>query len=397
MATAGTGNGAMGTAMSAEDIKKNLASMNSELEFVFTDASIHREIQAKIVSTGYDDCRMFSKADCGKGEVGIREYIKDDLKIDPAGGALQRSVTARITIAWESAKKRMNAKQDAEAVQRTEDGPRTIMKNEYVNLCQTFENQKGGKELPEKLLSGQSYLEALLDQLEDGNLVAEGLNEVISTLEDKGAIAGDLKVSKDGRLKMARGTSSAPWPANAESLRYRYKLMAHHWELARLKLPNKPIFTNYEVKETWLQHIEWLLGEDILGYSVKDEEGGAEVSLPWKQFLELEYQLRRKAMHLITHQGLSLVDALEVSRNDKDGGLLQKYLYIPLGMQAGIIAARGTKRQNNGGQGGRPSGEPSGGAPRHTPTKTEPSNGEDFRGWKEGGSKYTPDGKRLKC
>ena len=130
------------------------------------------------------------------------------------------------------------------------------MKNEYVNLCRTFETKNGGKELPERLISAQSYLEALLEQLEEGNMVAEGLNEVISTLEDKGAIAGDLKLSKDGRLRMARGTSSAPVPTSAEDLRYRYKLMAHHWELARLKLPNKPIFTNYEVKETWLLHVE---------------------------------------------------------------------------------------------------------------------------------------------
>ena len=190
---------------------------------------------------------------------------------------------------------------------------------------------------------------------------------------------------------MVRGTSSAPTPTNAESLRYRYKLIAHHWELARLKLPNKSVFTNYDVKETWLQHIEWLLGEDVLGYSVKDEEGGTEVSLPWKQFLELEYQLRRKAMHLITHQGLSLSDALHASR--KDDQLLQKYLYIPLGMQAGIAAARGTKRQNSGA--GRPSGEPQGAAQRQTYAKEEQD--PFFRGWKAGGSKMTPDGKRLEC
>ena len=76
----------MGEAMTADAIRTNLALLESELEFVLTDAGVHKEIQAKIASTGFADCRMFSKADCGGGETGVRSWVKDDLGIDGAGG-----------------------------------------------------------------------------------------------------------------------------------------------------------------------------------------------------------------------------------------------------------------------------------------------------------------------
>ena len=42
--------------------------------------------------------------------------------------------------------------------------------------------------------------------------------------------------------------------------------MHHHWELIRLKLPHKPFLIGFEFGVTWLRHVDWLLGEDILGY-----------------------------------------------------------------------------------------------------------------------------------
>ena len=40
-------------------------------------------------------------------------------------------MTARLVIAcWETAKKRISAKQENDAIQRTEDGPKTILKND---------------------------------------------------------------------------------------------------------------------------------------------------------------------------------------------------------------------------------------------------------------------------
>ena len=83
--------------------------------------------------------------------------------------------------------------------------------------------------LPEHLLSGQSYLEMRLDQFEEGNLLPEGLHEVLSQVEDKHTSQGEVKVIRDGKLKMSRSPSVARLPTNPEQQRTRYKVMAHHW------------------------------------------------------------------------------------------------------------------------------------------------------------------------
>ena len=171
----------MATAMTPQDIELGLAQLNSELEFILSDAGVHKDIQARIASTGFGECRLFAKIDCGDGEKGARLYAKDDLGIDSSQGAVQRSALARLVIAWESARRRATAKQESEAVQRAEDGPRTILKNDYVNLCKAWQScHTDKKELPERLISSQPYLEFQLDQLEDGNMIVETLSEVLS-------------------------------------------------------------------------------------------------------------------------------------------------------------------------------------------------------------------------
>ena len=72
MATAGTGNGAMTTAMVQADIDNYLGQLQPELEYILTDAGVHKDVQAKIVSTGFGECRLFAKLDCGEGEKGAR-------------------------------------------------------------------------------------------------------------------------------------------------------------------------------------------------------------------------------------------------------------------------------------------------------------------------------------
>ena len=73
----------MSAALDAGTIATLTASLNSELVFILTDAGVHADIQAKIAQTGFEECRLFAKADCGQGEPGIRTYIKEDLLIDP--------------------------------------------------------------------------------------------------------------------------------------------------------------------------------------------------------------------------------------------------------------------------------------------------------------------------
>ena len=130
MATPGTGNGAMDVAMAPDAIALQLSELEHELGFVLTSLKMHPDIQAKIAQVGFGDIKMFSEIDEGAGKAGVRSFAKDTLGINSAGGAEPRAAVARLCLAWESARKRVSSKLEAEAQQRVGDGPKVIFKQD---------------------------------------------------------------------------------------------------------------------------------------------------------------------------------------------------------------------------------------------------------------------------
>ena len=408
MALPGTANGALAAALTPLQITENTALIESDLAFLFDSQKLHKEVQAKIAMEGYTELPLFAKSDAGGGATGVHAFIKDDLGIVPTAGSIKRATAGRIVLAWEAAQKRVEARNEAEASQCAADGPMTIQRLEYVNLCKAHLDRRDKKELAEKLMSGQSYLEKRLDQMKENNFIAETLEEVTCSLDDKSTSqGGELRVDRDGRLKQHRAVSTTQMPRNAEELRTRFKVMAHHWELVRLKVPHQSVVSDFDFKETISNHVEWLLGEDIAGYTVRDEDSGREFSMPWRQLLEFEYQIRRRAMFVVTHEGLSFAKALAAARLHEPS--LQKYLYIPLGIHSGMEAARGKKRGQDDRDDYKPHPKPKGaakgasakdkkGAASGTDASSweRPVKAKSEKSWKFGESVWTSDGRR-KC
>ena len=361
---------------------------------------------------------MFSKIHEGREQAGVRGFVVDSLGIDSGTGSAARAATARLTLAWEAASKRVSAKNEADAQQRASEGPRTILKQDYLNAVKPLNDRHG--EQPEELQSSQSYLEARLDQAEDGTFIAESWSEVTTADQDKRTGTSTMQITRDGKVSMIRGAGRAEVPRNVEELRERFKVMAHHWELVRLKLQHNPLVADYDFTSTWLMHVEWLVGKKVKGYTVKSSPtASAEHSLPWEQLLELDYRIRKLAVRTVSNSGGSLVRALEEAR--KDQPTLQQYLYIPLGLFAAEATASGSKRQaagddgrKGGGGGGRKDGAKGNG--NRKPQKQQDNRGgggqswgggkfdtkpkeEDSRAeWKAEASAYTPGPKRSrKC
>ena len=259
MASAGTANGALATALAADVIADNLALIESDLSFLFENHKVHREVQAKIAREGYTELPLFAKADAGGGVTGVHAFIKDDLGINPAGGSIKRATAGRIVLAWEAAQKRVEVRSEAEAAQNAADCPMTIQRLEYVNLCKALLDRRGKVELSERLMSGQSYLEKRLEQIKENNYAAETLDEVTCSVDDKATGQGELRVDKDGRLRTQRSVASTFMPRSSEELRTRYKVMAHHWELVRLKMPHQSAVRDFDYKDTLSGHVDWLL------------------------------------------------------------------------------------------------------------------------------------------
>ena len=196
------------------DVPLLLKDVEPELAYHFEEMKLHPDIQAKIASEGFGELQMFAMIDEGAGQAGARTFARDKFGIVSSSGGAARTAAARVVLAWEAANKRIATKVEVDAHQRTSDGPKVMLKNEYANAIKSLNDRRSLQ--PERLQSSQSYLESRLEQIEDGMLIAENWSEVTSVEEDKQVGAGALQVGRDGRLKMTRGVSHAAIPRNPE-------------------------------------------------------------------------------------------------------------------------------------------------------------------------------------
>ena len=104
---------------------------------------------------------------------------------------------------------------------------------------------------------------------------------------------GAISLTPSGELRAKRTPKDAPLPVEPEGLRYRYSLMALHWESVRLKFPSRPAVAGYS-STVWLQHIEWLLSEELYGSCVTDPNSGFSVRPSWKLMLDFELQVLKR-------------------------------------------------------------------------------------------------------
>ena len=216
------------------------------------------------------------------------------------------------------------------------DLPRSLPESRHLEHVRAYE--QAHRELEDKDIPLPAYIEARLEQIEDGELAAEQLAEVVSRDEAKEDGWGSARILADGTLKLQKGgKSEVKPPANSEELRYRLKLMGIAWEFIRLKFPNKAFLQGLS-SDTWSDHAEWLLGEEVYGQTVKNHLGEVVFKPAWHTLLSFDFQARKAAFKLVSVRGSTVADAFRSIR--KDHGLLQQHFITPTAVAAGAEAAR---------------------------------------------------------
>ena len=93
--------------------------------------------------------------------------------------------------------------------------------------------------------------------------------------------------------------------------------------------------------EVWQKdHLEHILGEDVMGAEVKSECGTKTYKPSWLNVLELEFQIRKHAFHEVNTKEVSLKSALLRAREDDK--LFQRHFLSPVAISAGMNAALAT-------------------------------------------------------
>ena len=401
----------------AEETRVAFDLADPELLFVFDGVSLPIEVQAKILHLGYREVALFTKIDLGDGVKGAKTFAVEDLQLQVQNNPGGRVAVAKVMTAWEMASKRLASRQDEEAKSATLVGmssgfsSKPVHKSEFLELGRHLEKVVGERESYE--LPAKAYYEMRLQQVEEGEWKAETLRQVLSQDEDGDTEPwGNLTVTPGGELRARRVSKEVPLPADPEALRYRYRLMALHWEHIRMKFPSRPALVGYN-PDIWARHVEWLLSPEIAKSSIRDRAHGFSISPSWELVLEYEYVLRKRAMKLLNDfPNLSLGDALR--RAKEDDRLFQRHFITPSSQEASIVAAQGVRqspaqssssrpassamppppqRQPNGAGVKKPRKRKRGPAPK---AASQPRKGGKGGGKSAGKTATTPDG-RQKC
>ena len=126
---------------------------------------------------------------------------------------------------------------------------------------------------------------------------------------------------------MKRSRQKGSLPSSTEQLRNIYQTIAIHWAVIRLRHPNKAQLAGLN-RDAWLDHLEYLLGENILGFKSEDENGNVAAEVSWPYFLRYEHEIRKQAIKWVNNGTCSLVEGLRRARTDAE--LRMKFLITPL-------------------------------------------------------------------
>ena len=218
------------------DIAKVLQAADSELLFLFVSTQIPRDVQAKVVEMDFTDPVVFAKLE-DKAE-GARKIFREELDLDDTRKGPFNALVARLMSVWEAAGKRGEKRQAEDAERKIGDMPRALPKARHLELLRAYEASH--RELPDYLVPAPAYIEARLEQMEDGEIIAEQLTAVLTREDMKDNSWGAARVMADGTLKLQKtGHGEAKPPKSSEELRSRIKVMGIAWEFIRLKYPTR--------------------------------------------------------------------------------------------------------------------------------------------------------------
>ena len=164
---------------------------------------------------------MFVKIESTEDRV--REYISEDMHIPRQGN---RPLISLILTIWEAAKERIATRRKEEAEQRVGGLPKTLTKSKHIELHRAY--AVAHELLEDDQIPAPSFMEWRLDQIEDGELVAETLDLVISKEEAPEDEWGCAMIMPGGGLRTQKKRQKGRNPTDSEELRQKYRLMATH-------------------------------------------------------------------------------------------------------------------------------------------------------------------------
>jgi len=306
---------------------EHLAKLDSDLAYLFDELHISEQVQANIAAREVHKLGVFARLE--PTEDLFREWLKTDLGLDPANGTAERVMVAKLAEAWDAARQRTTTARKLEAEARVSGQSREMLKGTHLALRRACARAHGNVE--DRRCPGRAYLEARLEQLDDGELEAEPLSKVTTVALEQESVAttaaAGVDVRRDGVLHVVKGKRVAPLPSGPEQFRAVMKVMALHWEMVHLKGAGRSVLRDYTI-DVFQKHAEYILGDECL--LLGEANPTMSCSPSWELLMKYEFELRKAAIRKINETGATLAEAMALVRSSVEHRT--SYFITPLAM-----------------------------------------------------------------
>ncbi len=300
---------------SEEAMETIIQNMAPRLVYLLEERRVPRAVIAAI---GHDEMLTIAQfAKAGRNEDGFYAWLEEDLgiKVSDQGG---RSLQARLADARDAAARH---KEEAEAVDsktRAMGLKPELQKGEQIELRRRYRELHG--DIDDDEYPSYSYVNTRLEELEEGEIVAEKLSDVTTRqmeLRQTPGHLGDITWSKRGEPVLRKHRIQGRLPTSTEEYRQLYRVMRYHWDIVRLRHGNRPMMKDLD-DAFWTRHVEYMLGKEVHGYAVRDDNDDVIVKLSWIDFLKYDYEVRKRAVKRVNEMGATLGAAMiEARTNDE--------------------------------------------------------------------------------
>ena len=330
-------------ALTEPQTKEAIATLDDELSVIFDERDVPAWLQGRIAFVGCRKLGTFGRIEATDKDV--RSWMINQLKVDPDADPGNRTAMATVVDAWQASKRRLDRRDEVEAEERASKMPKTIPQKDFYRMkasyAKTYLENKALEDYETPHLQG---FESSCEQIEDGQIKAELLKDVVSEKEAEGGPEDSWTpiYQADGSMKLRAKKNQVPPPSEPEGFRYRMRLLSVKWVMLSDKFPNNARLKGLQPK-TFNEHAEYILGPEVKGLDARDASGASIAKPTWATLMSYELEVRKKAFRRFNEEGVSLAEALKHARDDSS--LRERFLQIPFSITAAAIAAAGNRFQ----------------------------------------------------
>ena len=188
--------------MAARSDDAVIEALTGDLRGLLDGKKVPTEVQVTLGRRGVDSVELL--AVLADTRDGIRQVARDTFGLDPAGDPAVNVTVAKLVVAWEAAKQRLEVRSHQDARATAENEAKSIPVNDFLAVRKRFEQQY--YTLRDEEVPARNSLEDLADQLESGDWRAMSLKELASRVDmDGDSQWGSLTVGKLGQVRMKKG------------------------------------------------------------------------------------------------------------------------------------------------------------------------------------------------